>query len=48
MIYNNMEFFNVAELLNVDNFPGLRINRFPNEIIEAFEIPNPASNSIQT
>lgn len=34
MIYRNIEFFNVAELLPVDGLPGLRLYRFPKALAE--------------
>ena len=43
MIYDNMEFFNVRELTKSENYPGVRINRFPSEIINSFEMGTPAS-----
>jgi len=45
MIYDNIEFFNVSELTQVANYPGLRINRFPGEIVDAFDNARPASLS---
>lgn len=43
MIYDNLEFFNVKELSNIDGLNGKRINRFPQELISNFESPFPAS-----
>lgn len=34
MIYRNIEFFNVAELLPVDGLPGLRLYRYPKALAE--------------
>ena len=45
MIYDNIEFFNVCELTQVGKYPGLRINRFPSDIINTFDSAMPASFS---
>ena len=45
MIYDNIEFFNVSELSEIDIYPGLRINRFPSEVLNTFDSAMPASFS---
>jgi lysophospholipase L1-like esterase len=45
VIYDNIEFFNVSELTQTNNLTGLRINRFPSEIINTFDNAMPASFS---
>jgi len=45
MRYNDLEFFNVSELTKLEHFPGVRLNRFPENIRSAIERKTPVSFS---